>query len=60
MRLKICLHSRRKNTASSSWSVSKWNKRNGYNWPENQFSLAGMRLFFKNWISRFPQIKKNL
>ena len=28
--------------------------------PENQFSLAGTRLFFINWISWFPLAEKNL
>ena len=26
-------------------------EKNGFNQPENQFPLAGIRLFFKNWIS---------
>ena len=26
-------------------------KKNGFQQPENQFPLAGKRLFFKNWIS---------
>ena len=30
-------------------------KKNGFHWPENQFPLAGIRLFFKHWISGFPQ-----
>ena len=30
-------------------------EKNGFHWPENQFPLAGIRLFFKHWISGFPQ-----
>ena len=26
-------------------------EKNGFHQPENQFPLAGIRLFFKNWIS---------
>ena len=33
-------------------------EKNGFHWSENQFPLAGIRLFFKNLISRFPQREK--
>ena len=33
-------------------------EKNGFHLPENQFPLAGIRLFFKNLISRFLQTKK--
>ena len=46
MRLKKFLHSRRKK------------KKNGNHWPKNQFSLTGIRLFFKNWISPVPTNRK--
>ena len=37
-------------------------EKNGFHWPEDQFPLAGIRLFFKNLISWFPQTqnKKSL
>ena len=33
-------------------------EKNGFHWSENQFPLARIRLFFKNWISRFPQAEQ--
>ena len=33
-------------------------KKNGFHQPENLFPVAGIKLFFKNWISRFPQTKQ--
>ena len=33
-------------------------KKIGFHWPENQFPLAGIRLFFKNLISQFLQTEK--
>ena len=30
-------------------------EKKGFHYPENQFPRAGIRLFFENWISRFPQ-----
>ena len=33
-------------------------EKNGFHWPENQFPLAEIRLFFKNLISWFPQTNK--
>ena len=46
--------------AVSGWSASNWKKKNGFHYPENQFLLAGIRLFFKNWIFRFPQTEKKI
>ena len=33
-------------------------KKKGLPQPENQFPLAEIRLFFKNWISRFPETEQ--
>ena len=33
-------------------------EKNGFHRPENQFPLAGIRLFFKNLISQFLQTEK--
>ena len=30
-------------------------ERNGFHYPGNQFPPAGITLFLKDWISRFPQ-----
>ena len=30
--------------------VSENGRKNGFNQTENQFTLAGIRIFFKNWI----------
>ena len=35
-------------------------RKNGFQYPENQFPPAGIRLLFKNWISQFPLTKENL
>ena len=35
-------------------------EKNGFHKPENQFPPAGIWLFLKNWISRFPQTESNL
>ena len=35
-------------------------EKKGSHWPKNQFSQAGVRFFFINWISRFPLAEKNL
>ena len=36
----------------------KMEGKNGFHQPENQFPPAGIRLFFKNWISRFPKTEQ--
>ena len=33
-------------------------KKSGFNQAKNQLPLTGIRLFFKNWISRFPQTEQ--
>ena len=38
--------------------VSQNGRKSDLHWPENQFPLARIKLFFKNGISRSPQTKK--
>ena len=40
--------------------VSQNGRKSDLHWPENQFPLARIKLFFKNWISLSPQTKKKL
>ena len=49
----------RKNKAISARSVQKWKEKNDFDLPQNQFSLAGIRLFFKNWISTLRKKSPN-
>ena len=57
MGLKIRFHQTEKQ--SQQWQEClKFEEKNGFHQPENQFLLIGIRLFFKNWIFRFPQTEK--
>ena len=57
MHLKIRSHQTEKQ--SQQWQrCIKMEEKKGFHQSENQLLLAGIRLFFKNWISRFPQTEQ--
>ena len=58
MRLKICLHSRRKNTASSSWSVSKWKKIKWFTPARKSVFICKNKVIFQKLDSPVPANRK--